>query len=77
MIRLKVKEIAQAKGISQGRLSRMADVDPSTLRKIYHNPTVYISTETLNKLAYALRVDARDLIDYEREASLPLSDEDE
>ncbi len=63
MIRLKVKEVAQAKGISQGKLSRIADVDVKTVRRIYRNPTEIITTETLDKLATALEVNVCDLIE--------------
>ena len=64
MIRLRVKEVAQEKGISQGRLSRKSDIDPKILRDIFHNPERNITMDTLNRLARALQVDARDLIEY-------------
>lgn len=63
MIRLRVKELAQQKGISQGRLSHLAIVDSKTLRRIYHDPYAYISTETLVKIAKALQVSVIDLIE--------------
>ena len=63
MISLKVKEIAEAKGISQGKLSRKADVDVKTIRRIFRNPSEIITTETLDKLATALEVDVCDLIE--------------
>ena len=63
MIRLKAKEIAQAKGISQGRLSRIADIDVKTIRRIFRDPTEIITTETLDKLATALEVSVCDLIE--------------
>jgi DNA-binding Xre family transcriptional regulator len=64
MIRLKVKEVAMAKGFSQGGLSRLANIDLRTLRKIYRNPTTAIvTTETLDRLAMALHVDASVLIE--------------
>lgn len=63
MIRLRVKEVAQQKGISQGKLSRNSDVDIKTLQKIYRLPTSIVTTETLDKLATALGVDARELIE--------------
>ena len=64
MIRLKVKEIAQAKGIGQNKLSRLADVNIKTIRKIFRNPLEIITTETLDKLATALEINPRDLIEY-------------
>ncbi|MEO8974092.1 MAG: helix-turn-helix transcriptional regulator [Ktedonobacteraceae bacterium] len=63
MIRLRIKEIALAKGLSQGKLSRKADVDVKTLRRIFCNPTEIVTTETLDKLAIALNVDASLLIE--------------
>jgi DNA-binding Xre family transcriptional regulator len=63
MIRLRVKEIAQAKGISQGKLSRMSDIDDNTVKRIYRNPTANVNTDTLNKLARALGVSVHELIE--------------
>lgn len=63
MIRLKVKEVARAKGIGQGKLARKADMDNKTLRRIYKDPFVDISLYTLDRLAIALGVDARELIE--------------
>lgn len=63
MIRLRVKEIAQANGISQGKLSRMSDVDENTIKRMYRNPHANVNTDTLNKLARALGVSIHDLIE--------------
>jgi len=63
MIRLRVKEVAQEKGISQGKLQRRADMDIKTIRKIYRDPFVIINTDTLARLAKALGVSSRDLIE--------------
>ena len=63
MIRLRVKEIALARGLTQGGLSRKADIDVKTLRRIFRNPTEIVTTETLDKLTTALNVDASLLIE--------------
>lgn len=63
MIRLRVKEIAKAKGFSQGELSRRANIDENTLKRIYRNTLAIITTETLDKLAKALGVSAPELIE--------------
>lgn len=63
MIRLRIKEIAQEKGLSQGRLSRLSDVDDNTIKRIYRNPTANVNTDTLNKLARALGVSVHELIE--------------
>ena len=63
MIRLRVKEVAQEKGFSQGRLSRVANIDENTLKRIYRDPYAIITTETLDKLAKALGVPSSALIE--------------
>jgi DNA-binding Xre family transcriptional regulator len=63
MIRLKVKEIAEAKGLNMAQLARKADIDVRTVRRIYREPTSEISTVVLDKLATALDVKPADLID--------------
>jgi len=63
MIRLKVKEIAQIKGISQNKLARMTDMDNKTIARIFHNDHQIISTETLDKIANALQIDASMLLE--------------
>ena len=65
MIRLKIKEIAAAKGISQRKLSIRSEVDIKTIQKIYRYPYSIITTETLDKLAKVLGVNASELIDSE------------
>ncbi len=63
MIRLRVKEVAQQKGIGQGKLARMADIDVKTMQKIFKHPTSIVTTETLDRIAKALGVDASELIE--------------
>jgi len=63
MIRLKVKEIAEQKGLSQARLSRIADVDIKVVRKIYRYPTESVTTSVLDRLAQALEVDITQLVE--------------
>ncbi len=63
MIRLRVKEIAQEKGFSLGKLSRASDVAYNTVKAIYRNPYKEVTTTTLNKLAAALGVPASVLIE--------------
>lgn len=56
------------KGFSQGGLSRLANIDLRTLRKIYRNPTTaIITTDTLDRLAMALDVDVSELLESVRE----------
>jgi DNA-binding Xre family transcriptional regulator len=63
MIRLRVREIAETKGLNMAQLARKADVDVRTVRRIYREPTSEISTVVLDKLATALDVKPSDLID--------------
>ncbi len=63
MIRLRVKEVAQEKGFSLGKLSRASDVAYNTVKAIYRNPYKEVTTTTLNKLAGALGVPASELIE--------------
>jgi DNA-binding Xre family transcriptional regulator len=63
MIRLRVKEVAQEKGISMGKLSRSSDVAYNTVKAIYRNPYKEVTTTTLNKLASALGVPTSELIE--------------
>jgi DNA-binding Xre family transcriptional regulator len=60
---LKVKEVAQQKGVSQGKLSRSSDVDIKTIKRIYRDSMTIVTTETLGKIATALNVDASELIE--------------
>jgi DNA-binding Xre family transcriptional regulator len=64
MIRLKVKEIAEARGLNMAQLARKADIDIRTVRRIYRDPTGEISTSILDKLATALNVKPSDLIEH-------------
>ena len=62
-IRLKIKDIAAARGLSKRRLVYRSEVDIKTLTRIYNNPESIVTTETLYKLAVALNVDASLLIE--------------
>lgn len=63
MIRLKIKEIAESKGINQGQLSRLADVGYSTIRRIFDDPHYSVNFATLEKIAKALGVPATELLE--------------
>lgn len=63
MIRIKLRAVAKARGLGQRKLSKLADIDLRTVQRIYKNPHNHISTETLDKLATALNVDASLLVE--------------
>ena len=62
-VRLRVKEVAQKKGFSMGRLSRTSDVSYNTIKRIYDDPYYVITTLTLGKIAKALDVPTASLIE--------------
>jgi DNA-binding Xre family transcriptional regulator len=70
MVRLRVKEIAEAKGMSIAKIARKADLDNKTVYRIVHDPFAEITTYTLGRLAEALDVSVKDLIE---DASFPSS----
>lgn len=63
MFRMKVREEASRQGLSQGKLSRIADVDINTVRKIYRYPSTSITLDVLDRLAVALQVDISELLE--------------
>ena len=64
MITLRVKEVAQQKGLSQARLARLADLDQKIVRWAFNKPEVNITLNTLNSLARALHVHPCELLEY-------------
>jgi len=63
MVRLKIREIAEAKKINMSKLSRMADVNYNTIRAIWDNEMKDVTVSTLEKIARALKVDVSELIE--------------
>jgi transcriptional regulator with XRE-family HTH domain len=63
MYRLRIKEIAQAKGFSISKLSRVADVPIKTIRRAWHDPQYQIQLATLHKIAQTLGVTTSELIE--------------
>lgn len=66
MIRLRVREIAQHKGISQTRLGQLALIDVDRMRRIWRDGnmnTANLTLQVLDRLAKALGVDASELIE--------------
>jgi len=63
MIRLKIKEVAEQKGLSMAKLARRADMDFKTVQRIFHDPYRDISLSTLDRLAAALGIPANELIE--------------
>ena len=63
MIRLKVKEVAEQKKMSMRKLVKESGIAYNTLRTISRNPYRQVNTDTLDRLAIALKVDASELIE--------------
>lgn len=62
-IRLRVKEVAEAQGITMTRLSHKSYVALNTIRAIYRDPYRTVNTDTLQRLAEALAVSVFDLME--------------
>ena len=63
MIRLKIKEVAAEKKMSMRKLVKKSGIAYNTLRTIYRDPYRRVSTDTLDRIATALEVDASELIE--------------
>ena len=61
MYRLRVRQIAESKGIGRMRLARLADVQYETINGIWKNERRDVSLSTLVKIANALQVDVSEL----------------
>src|SRR6266699_1341220 len=70
VIRLRVKELAEAKGFNQSSLSRASDVSFLTIKRIFRDPHKDVAMSTLEKLARAL-VLQRDFLWYTERKFLP------
>jgi transcriptional regulator with XRE-family HTH domain len=63
VVRLRVREIAEKKGIGINKLSRLADVNIKTIRRLYNDPHYSPTVDTLSKIARALGVPTSELIE--------------
>jgi DNA-binding Xre family transcriptional regulator len=63
MIRLRVRQIAESKGVNMSQLSRRADVAYNTIRAIWDDERKDVAVSTLEKIARALNVSVHDLIE--------------
>ena len=61
--RLKVKEVANEKGISLTKLSQRSEVAYNTVRRIWREPYTDVTISTLQRLADVLGVNVNDLIE--------------
>lgn len=63
--RLRIKEVAAEKGMSMTKLSHRSEVAYNTIRKLFKDPYAEVTVTTLRRLADALGVSVRDLIEDE------------
>ena len=61
--RLRVKEVAKSQGVSMTRLHTRSEVAYGTIRKIFRDPYTEVTITTLSRLAQALGVETRDLLE--------------
>ncbi len=61
--RLKIKEIAEAKGYNISRLARKADIAYQTLHAMWNDPGKDVALSTLAKIARVLNVDVSELVE--------------
>ena len=61
--RLRVKEVAQVKGISLTKLSQRSEVAYNTVRRVWRDPFTDVTVSTLQRLADVLGVDVRELLE--------------
>jgi DNA-binding Xre family transcriptional regulator len=63
MVRLRVKEVAEAKGYNQSSLARDAQIGFTTVKRLFRDPYTEVTIGTLSKIADALHVSIHDLIE--------------
>jgi DNA-binding Xre family transcriptional regulator len=61
LIHLKVKEVAESKGVTRTQLSRKADINYATVNAMWTNPRHDVSIKVLERVARVLNVDISDL----------------
>jgi DNA-binding Xre family transcriptional regulator len=60
-LHLHIKELAEARGISRTKLSRLADVNYATINSLWTDETRDVLVGTLEKIAKVLKVPVSDL----------------
>ena len=75
MFRLRVKEVLEEKKVSQGKLSRGADLPATTVRRLVHDTNYIPSALTLDKVARFLGVPVESLYYDDSEPPTPKKDE--
>ena len=61
---VRIKELRRKRGLTQDKLSEMIDIDPKHLSRIEVGGS-YPSLETLERISIALKVELKDLFEFE------------
>ncbi len=64
-LRLKVREAAESHGFNQSTLARKADIDFTTVKRLFRDPYRDVAISTLYRIALALNVKVDELIERE------------
>lgn len=62
MVRLRVRELAQARQITLAQLQRDSQLSISTLRRYWYNTVRFVGLDALEQIAHALGVNVTDLL---------------
>lgn len=63
MVKLLIKEIAEKQGLQQNELATRSKLTPQLINRYWHNHTLRVELDALGKIAGALGVDVKDLIE--------------
>lgn len=64
MIRIKLREIAEQKGLTQVKLAEISHLAPGTIRAYYHDRVQRVDLEVLTTLCRVLGVGLNDIMEY-------------
>jgi DNA-binding Xre family transcriptional regulator len=64
MLRLRIKEVSESRGINKSRLARLADLGVTTVNNLWSGERTNVQLDTLVAIANALNVSIEDLYEY-------------
>lgn len=66
-IKLLVRQVAESKGFTRTKLSRLADIQYATVNNLFNNPDAEVSLLVLHKVARALKCEVSELYTVEND----------
>jgi DNA-binding Xre family transcriptional regulator len=63
MLRFRVREVAEQRGLTPRQHARLTQIDPKTILALWYNPYRDIKASTLSKCANALNISLHDLVE--------------